>query len=113
MPPILKHAREFGIDPVPAEHRVLGVRDNFVLWADLGVSFLVMVVGMFLVPGLGLRDALLAIVVGALIGNLLLGLAAIVGSDTGLPTMVLLRAPLGRVGSYVPTIINIVQLLGW
>jgi len=49
----------------------------FVLWADLGISFLVMVVGTFLVPGLGLSAALLAILVGALIGNVLLGLAAI------------------------------------
>jgi putative hydroxymethylpyrimidine transporter CytX len=84
-----------------------------VLWADLGVSFLVMVVGMFLVPGLGLGAALLAILIGAVIGNLLLGLGAIVGSDTGAPTMVLLRAPLGLRGSYVPTALNIIQLVGW
>ncbi|MDQ3812179.1 MAG: putative hydroxymethylpyrimidine transporter CytX [Chloroflexota bacterium] len=109
----LHHMREFGIEPVPVQHRVLGVRDNFVLWADLGISFLVMVVGMFLVPGLGFWQAMLAIVVGATIGNLLLGLAAMVGSDTGLPTMVLLRAPLGRLGSYVPTVVNVLQLLGW
>ncbi len=113
MAAVLKEARVFGIDPVPTQHRVLGIRDNFVLWADLGVSFLVMVVGMFLVPGLGFGEALLAIVVGALIGNLLLGLAAIVGSDTGLPTMVLLRASLGRLGSYAPTVINVLQLIGW
>src|SRR5436309_12743067 len=112
MSQLLKDIRAFGIEPVPREHRVLGVRDNFVLWADLALSFLVMVVGMFLVPGLGFRDALLAILVGALVGNVLLGLAAIVGSDTGLPTMVLLRASLGRVGSYVPTIVNVVQLIG-
>src|SRR5919201_464872 len=109
----LKQAREFGIRPVRGEHRALGSWDTFVLWADLGISFLVMVVGMFLVPGLGLGQALTAILVGAIIGNLLLGLAATVGSDTGVPTMVLLRGPLGLRGSYVPTFLNIVQLLGW
>jgi len=57
--------------------------DTFVLWADLGVSLLVMVVGMFLVPGLNLAHALVAILVGAVIGNLLLGLIATIGSDTG------------------------------
>lgn len=106
-------AREIGIQPVPAEHRVLGFWDNFVLWADLGISFLVMVVGTLLVPGLGLGPALLAILVGAVIGNLLLGLAASIGSDTGVPTMVLLRGPLGLRGSYIPTVINVIQLLGW
>jgi NCS1 family nucleobase:cation symporter-1 len=113
MATILHQAREFGIKPIPAEHRVLGTWDNFVLWADLGISFLVMLVGMFLVPGLGLSEALAAIVVGALIGNLLLGMAAAIGSDAGVPTMVLLRGALGLRGSYGPTIINIVQLLGW
>jgi len=104
---------ELGIEPVPRERRVLGTWDMFVLWADLGISFLVMVVGMFLVPGLGLGQALLAILVGAIIGNVLLGLAATIGSDTGLPTMALLRGPLGRRGSYLPTALNVVQLLGW
>jgi putative hydroxymethylpyrimidine transporter CytX len=91
----------------------MGTWDNFVLWADLGISFLVMVVGMFLVPGLGLGPALLAILAGAVIGNLLLGLAATAGSDTGVPTMVLLRGCLGLRGSYVPTVLNVLQLIGW
>ncbi len=104
---------DVGIEPVDSRHRVLGTRDTFVLWADLGISFLVMIVGMFLVPGLGFWQALLAILVGAVVGNVLLGLAAVVGSDTGLPTMVLLRAPLGVRGSYVPTVLNVLQLLGW
>jgi nucleobase:cation symporter-1, NCS1 family len=113
MASVLEHAREFGIKPIPRQHRVLGAWDNFVLWADLGISFLVMVVGMFLVPGLGLAEALVAILVGAVIGNLLLGMAATIGSDTGVPTMVVLRAPLGLRGSYAATAINILQLLGW
>jgi NCS1 family nucleobase:cation symporter-1 len=110
---IVEQAREVGIQPVPPGHRVMGLWDNFVLWADLGISFLVMVVGMFLVPGLGLGQALLAIVVGAVIGNVLLGIGAAVGSDTRVPTMVLLRGPLGVRGSYLPTLLNILQLLGW
>jgi NCS1 family nucleobase:cation symporter-1 len=105
--------REVGIEPVPRALQVLGTWDTFVLWADLGISFLVMVVGMFLVPGLGLGEALLAILVGAVIGNLLLGLAAGIGNDTGMPTMALLRGPLGLRGSYLPTALNILQLLGW
>ena len=54
MAAVLEHAQEFGIDPVPMQHRVLGTWDTYVLWADLGISFLVMVVGTLLVPGLGL-----------------------------------------------------------
>ncbi len=105
--------RTVGIKPAPPETRRLGPLDMFVLWADLGVSFLVMVVGMFLVPGLSLGRALWAIVVGALIGNGLLGLVATIGADTRVPTMVLFRPVLGLRGSYAPTALNVLQLLGW
>jgi putative hydroxymethylpyrimidine transporter CytX len=102
-----------GIQPIPLAERQLGFLDTFVLWANLGVSFLVLTVGMFLVPGLGLGQALLAILVGALIGNFLLGLIAILGSATGMPTMVLLRPVLGLRGSYLPSVLNVLQLIGW
>jgi NCS1 family nucleobase:cation symporter-1 len=111
--PTLQQAGDVGVQPVPLSRRALGLWDSFVLWSNLGVSFLVMVVGTFLVPGLGLAQALVAILVGALIGNALLGLAATIGSDTGVPTMALLRAPLGLRGSYLPTALNVLQLLGW
>ena len=110
---LMEQMRAYGITPVPPEARRLGAMDTFVLWADLGVSLLVMVVGMFLVPGLSLAQALVAILVGAVIGNLLLGLIATIGSDTGVPTMVLFRPVLGRRGSFLPTLLNVFQLMGW
>ena len=103
----------YGIQPVPVAERRLGFVDTFVLWWDLGVSFLVMAVGMFLVPGLSLGQALLAILVGAVVGNCLLGLVGTIGSDTGVPTMVLFRPVLGLRGSIAPTVLNLLQLLGW
>ena len=110
---LMEQVRTYGIQPVPQAERRLGFLDTFVLWWDLGVSFLVMVVGMFLVPGLSLGQALLAIVVGAVLGNFLLGLVGTIGSDTGVPTMVLLRPVLGRRGSIAPSVLNVLQLLGW
>ena len=83
------------------------------LWSSLGLSLLVLVAGAFLVPGLSLPEALLAILVGGIFGNALLGAAAGIGAEAGVPAMVLLRAPLGRSGSYLPTGLNIVQNLGW
>jgi putative hydroxymethylpyrimidine transporter CytX len=113
MTTLLEETRIHGIHPIPVAQRRLGFLDTFVLWANLGVSFLVMVVGMFLVPGLSLGQALLAILVGAVIGNFLLGLIATIGADTGVPTMVLFRPVLGIRGSYVPTALNVLQLIGW
>lgn len=105
--------REVGIEPVPADHPRMSGWDTGALWGNLGVSFLVMVVGMFLVPGLGLGTALLAILVGGIVGNALLAIGAVVGSEARVPTMVLLRAPLGIRGSYLPTGLNVLQLIGW
>jgi putative hydroxymethylpyrimidine transporter CytX len=103
----------WGIEPVPARLRVLGFLDTFLLWGNLSISLLVIVAGALLVPALSLPLALLAILVAALAGNLLLGLAALMGADAGVPAMVLLRAPLGHRGSYLPTALNVVQCLGW
>lgn len=104
---------DVGIQPIPAARRTFSGWDNAVLWADLGVSFLVMLVGALIAPSLGLGPTLLAILIGALIGNTLLGLAATIGSDTGVPTMVLLRPALGVRGSYLPSAVNVLQLIGW
>jgi len=109
----LEESTSHGIRPIPVADRRLGFPDMFVLWANLGVSFLVMLVGMFLVPGLSLGGALLAILVGAILGNALLGLIATIGADTGVPTMVLFRPVLGIRGSYAPSLLNALQLIGW
>jgi putative hydroxymethylpyrimidine transporter CytX len=103
----------WGIDPVPERLRVLGGLDLGLLWGNLGVSLLVIVAGAALVPALSLPDALLAIAVGCVIGNLMLGVAGGIGADARVPGMVLMRAPLGRRGSYLPTGINALQGIGW
>ena len=106
-------APAWGIEPVPDRLRVLGLVDTTLLWGSLGVSLLVIVLGALLVPALSLPQALLAILVGGLIGNAMLGVAGLIGADGRVPTMVLLRAPLGRVGSYGATALNAAQCLGW
>jgi nucleobase:cation symporter-1, NCS1 family len=103
----------WGIDPVPERLRVLGLLDLTLLWGNLSISLLVIVAAAGLVPMLSFPHALLAILIGALAGNLLLGLAAAIGADARVPGMVLLRAPLGRRGSYAPTVLNVAQNLGW
>src|SRR4051794_12536169 len=110
----------WGIEPVPERLRVLGLLDGLLLWSNLSVSLLVIVAGAFLVLpasefglALSLPEAVAAIVAAAIVGNLLLGLGGLIGADARVPTMVLLRAPLGRRGSYLPTGLNIAQCLGW
>src|SRR5690606_39700054 len=52
----------------PTPERVFGWHDHAALWFSLGVGLLVIQVGAYLVPALGTRDALAAVVVGSILG---------------------------------------------
>jgi putative hydroxymethylpyrimidine transporter CytX len=94
--------------------RTLGLRDALGLWGNLGVSLLLPVAAVFVVlPGRPLAETLGAVVVGAAIGALLLGIGAAAGAREGVPAMVLLRGLLGRRTSWLPTAFNLVQCVGW
>ncbi|HEY3023064.1 MAG TPA: putative hydroxymethylpyrimidine transporter CytX [Actinomycetota bacterium] len=108
-----REAPSWGIRPVPADRRRLSGLDLAVLWGDLSVGLLVMVTGALLVPSLGLRTALLAILVGSAIGCLPLALVGLAGEREGVPSMVLFRPVLGLRGSFLPSALNLLQLVGW
>src|SRR5260370_26484607 len=82
----------WGIEPVPDRLRVLGTVDSLLLWTNLGISLLVLVAASYL--GLSLKQALLATLVGGLLGNTMLGVAAYIGADARVPAVALQRAPL-------------------
>ena len=98
--------------------KTLGLLDQGAFWANLGVSLLGFSGALFLLDPLGgepltFPAALLAAVIGSLIGTAMVGVSAIPGTQTGRPAMVLLRGLFGTRLSYVPTVLNIVQMLGW
>src|SRR5947209_11983558 len=110
----IRRPPEWGVDPVPERLRTLRAFDLFVLWSSLGVGLLVLAAGTLLVfQGLSILEILGVSLVGSVIGSVLLAGAAHHGSRAGVPTMVSLRPILGRSGSYAPTGLNVVQLLGW
>jgi nucleobase:cation symporter-1, NCS1 family len=102
-------------EPVP---QALSLADQFGLWGNLGVSLLGFTGAIFVLePVTGVRlslaAALTAIVLGTLLGTLPVALAAVQGARTGAPAMVALRGLFGAKVSYLPTMINVVQLIGW
>jgi len=113
--PKVRRPPEWGVEPVPPAARELRAFDLFVLWSSLGVGLLVLAAGTLLVTAFGLTlwESLAVALVGSVIGSLMLAAAAHHGSRAGVPTMVSLRPILGRHGSFVPTALNVLQLLGW
>ncbi|MBP7567567.1 MAG: cytosine permease, partial [Burkholderiaceae bacterium] len=101
------------LTPIAADQRAFGTRDHASLWFSLGVGLLVMQVGAYLMPALGTREALLAIVAGSLLGAGLLGWVAKLGADSGLASAGLMHAVYGSAFARLPVLLNIVQLIGW
>lgn len=99
--------------PVSADRRVFQWHDHASLWFSLGVGLLVMQVGAYLMPALGTKEALIAIVAGSIVGAGLLGWVAKLGCDSGLASAGLMHAVYGRTFASLPIILNIVQLVGW
>ena len=102
-------------EPAP---KVLGWWDQVALWFNLGVSLLGPVGAVYVLQPDGVHAmsfvaATAAIVVGTLVGTAMLAAAAGPGAETGAPAMVLLRGLFGLRLSYLPTLVNIVQLVGW
>ena len=116
----IKSPPEWGIKRVPEKIKDLRAFDFFVLWSSLGVGLLVFEAGAFLSRpfeewgfALGLGDAFIVSLVGSVVGSFLLAAVGMIGSRESIPTMVSLRPSFGLFGSYLPTILNIIQLVGW
>ena len=93
--------------------RIFTLRDHASLWFSLGVGLLVMQMSAYLVPALGTRSALLAIIVGSILGAALLAWVAQLGCNHGLSSAGLMQATYGRGFAKLPVVLNIIQLLGW
>ena len=101
-----------------AAPRTLNVFDQFGFWGNVGVSLLgfsgaVAVLAPVGVAQLSFVAAVTAAIVGSALGGLILGASLVLGARTGAPAMVLLRGLLGAKASFVPTVLNIAQCLGW
>ena len=113
-PSTLDRRAEPGLTLRDAQPRTLGALDQVALWGNLGVSLLGPVTAVYVVAnGMSFLAAFTAIVVGTVIGTLGLALANVAGARSGLPAMVLLRGLFGARLSYLPTVLNLIQVLGW
>jgi putative hydroxymethylpyrimidine transporter CytX len=103
-------------EPAP---RALRLVDQLGLWGNLGVSLLGFTGAYFVLHPFGdgrvlsFGAALLALLVGTVLGSAAVAAAAIPGTETGAPAMVLLRGLFGVRLSWLPTVLNVVQLIGW
>jgi NCS1 family nucleobase:cation symporter-1 len=97
---------------IPQSKRNLTGLDFFLLWSGAAISMAEIWAGGMLVS-LGFWGGVMAIIIGHIVGNTPLSLGGIIGSEWGISSMFSIRAAFGRIGSFVASFFNIIQLLGW
>ena len=84
----------------------------FFLWFGAAVSVAEILTGGYLAE-LGAVRGFWAIILGHLAGTVLLILAGLIGFRERLPAIMSTRISFGKQGSYLISLINILQLVGW
>jgi putative hydroxymethylpyrimidine transporter CytX len=109
-----RRTREAPLTLTTEPPRPLRFSDQLALWANLGISLFGPLTGALIATTAGsVGLAIAAIVIGCVLGAILLGSSAVIGTATGAPAMVSLRGLVGRRGSVLPTLLNIAQNVGW
>lgn len=102
------------LQPIAEESRTTRVGGQFWIWAGANLAPINWVLGALGVEmGLGVRDTVIVIALGNLIGMSMFGFFVLLGQKTGATGMVLARAPFGRRGGYLPAGIQAVVTIGW
>lgn len=82
------------------------------LWFGAAVSIAEILTGTLIAP-LGFSQGIIAIILGHVIGCILLYFAGLIGANSGMYAMESSRISFGKQGSYLFSILNILQLIGW
>lgn len=104
---------ETSIHPVPQRDRQFGFWGLAAMFAGTQIAVSFFIVGASMVRGLPVWQAMLAVLVGYLLGFLLNASIGMVGQREGIPTMVACRPAFGTRGSILPVIIVFLELGGW
>lgn len=103
-----------GVNPVPDSERHGAPRRLFALWFSWNVSILGIGYGIYVLTlGLSVWQAILAGVLGYAISTFLVGVLAVGGPRTGLPTLTQTRFAFGFHGNKFPTFFAYLSNIGW
>src|SRR4030081_461740 len=104
-----------GLEAVPDGERHGHPRELFFIWAAALADFFSFFAGAVLVGviGLGVWDAIVVLVLGALAGGALIGPLSVTGVRTGVPQIVFSRLALGRRGAVVGGLLTMLIAVGW
>ena len=88
------------------------VFSNGLIWFGAAISIAEILTGTY-VADMGIRDGILTILLGHLIGCALLFAAGLIGARLKKSAMETTKLSFGQAGSYLFTVLNVFQLVGW
>ncbi len=101
------------LEPIPKDQKTQSSLDLFLIFAGANVVATTFITGATVKAGLGFSSSMAAVIFGSVIGALLVALLVPVGSRWGVPSIIALRAPLGRPGAQVVAVILYLTNFAW
>jgi purine-cytosine permease-like protein len=111
----LKKIEPYGTEEIPASERHGKPFNQFTLWFAANMVLAVLVSGFFSsLFGLTVWQGLSAVAFGSLLGSIVMGALAGIGTKLGVPQQVQGRGPMGYYGNYLPLLLlTVISALGW
>ncbi|MDI2098288.1 purine-cytosine permease family protein [Ruicaihuangia caeni] len=105
----------FATEEIPTTERHGHPRQQFTLWFAANMVLAVLVSGFFSsLFGLSVIQGLTAVAAGTLVGAIVMGLLAGIGTKLGVPQQVQGRGPMGYFANFVPiALLTIISAIGW
>ena len=103
---------QYSLEVVPKKEQQIASLQIALLWIGAGLGLAAIFSGNTL-AGLGLKNGLLTIIVGMLVGSVPMYFMSRIGTREGVSGMIATRASFGIRGSFFPSLCNALQLIGW
>lgn len=109
---IVKAKKTYPVEQIEMKNRHMSFWDMFATWVGANANNGTWYIG-GVIAACGLILATKVLVTSSVFSYLLLSLVGFMGYATGISTMALTRSSFGVRGSYIPSLINMIQFIGW
>lgn len=108
----MKEKKQYQLDSIAPQNRRMNYWDMFATWVGANANNGTWFIG-GVIAACGLIGGVEALIVGSAIAYVFLSLVGYMGYKTGVSTTVVSRAAFGLRGSIGPSIVNLIQFIGW
>ena len=108
----MKEQKQYQLDSIAPQNRRMNYWDMFATWVGANANNGTWFIG-GVIAACGLIGGVEALIVGSAIAYVFLSLVGYMGYKTGVSTTVVSRAAFGLRGSIGPSIVNLIQFIGW